>query len=94
MPVDSGKAHIQKNLIPRTEAVMYDDFAVHEWQIAELISEQAKLARKKTALTCVEKWEFRVRARKIRRLLLRQRREIQSGRRKWQHPLRENAYLS
>lgn len=72
---------------------MYDDFAVHEWQIAKLISEQVKLARKTKTLTRVEKREFRVRARKISLLLSRQRREIQSEIRKWYGP-QIHSYLS
>ena len=62
---------------------MHDEFLAQDWQIFKLISEQANLARKKEALTPVEKREFRMRARKIRLLLSQTRSEIQKRAWRW-----------
>ncbi len=55
---------------------MYDDFLVHNWELASLIYEQSKLTSKATALTPDEERLFRVRGKRIEQLL----KSITSGR--------------
>jgi hypothetical protein len=48
---------------------MYNDFVLHNWELASLIYEQSALTSKTTALTPEEKELFRVRDQRIQQLL-------------------------